>query len=666
MWNWAWTATVYGVCGIVGWAFIENLSRNLETLSLATDTLVRRGPDESGYWVSEDGAVSLGHRRLSVLELSPAGAQPMTSSSGRFVISFNGEIYNHDDLRRELTANGSVPASGWRGNADTETLLEAIEAWGVEGTLKRVVGMFAFALWDRRAGTLTLARDRFGEKPLYVTRIGDGVAFASELKALESLPGFDTTIDRGALAYFLSHGYVQAPESIYASTGKLLPGSFVVIHEAEAASMPRSGDFLKAQRKFYWRLFDVAMDGINDPFTGTESDAVDELDRVLSRAVRRQQLSDVPLGAFLSGGIDSSAVVALMQAHASGPVKTFTIGFEEGEYDESKFAEQVAAHLGTNHTTVMLSPNDALERVSSLPAIWDEPFADVSQLPTLLLSEVTRRSVTVALSGDGGDELFGGYDRYSWTESAWPKLSRIPGPLRSLTARGIRSISPRSWDRVASILPARYRGALSGDRLHKISALLPAETVSDLYENFLSSWRSDAPVLQGETPYGSEHWSGYPALPTIAESLMYRDAVDYMTDDVLVKVDRAAMAVSLETRAPILDHEVAALAWKLPVHMKRANGVGKLTLRRLVHKYVPSDLVERPKAGFAVPLDEWLRGPMRAWAEAHLETAKLADAGLNVEETRRRWLAHSNGTENHRYYLWNVLTYQAWRAHRGY
>lgn len=590
----------------------------------------------------------------------------MVSSTGRFVISFNGEIYNHEDLRSRLGVEDSAPQGGWRGHADTETLLEAIQAWGIERTLSEAKGMFALALWDRRERTLTLARDRFGEKPLYVARMGTGLAFASELKALEGLPGFSKTIDERALGYFLGHGYVRAPASIYASTSKILPGSFVTLGEDDVAGMAREGDFLAPFRRHYWRLLDVVNAGLANPFEGTASEAVDELDALLSKAVRMQQLSDVPLGAFLSGGIDSSAVVALMQANATAPVRTFTIGFDDSAYDESAFAEQVANHLGTDHTTVTLSPNDALDRVAMLPEIWDEPFADVSQLPTLLLSEVTRRSVTVALSGDGGDELFGGYDRYSWTESAWPKLNRVPGLLRRSAARGVRLMSPGAWDQVARVLPEKYRPLLSGDRIHKIAALLPAASVTELYENFLSSWRSDGSVLQGGTPEPLPHWSELPDLPSIAETFMYRDAVDYMTDDVLVKVDRAAMAASLETRAPILDPDVAAFAWRLPLALKRADGTGKLTLRRLVHKYVPKELVERPKAGFAVPLDDWLRGPMREWAEAHLTASKLSDAGLNANEIRRRWSAHKGGTENHRYFLWNVLTYQAWRNHRGY
>lgn len=623
-----------------------------------------RGPDASGSWIAPDHSVTFGHRRLAVIELSAAGAQPMASAGGRFVITFNGEIYNHQELRRRLEAEGAVPEGGWRGSSDTETLLVAARAWGIEETLKAAVGMFAFGLWDAEARTLTLARDRFGEKPLYVARVGSGIAFASELKALETLPGFDKTVNASALDFFLGHGYVQAPATIYLATSKLLPGSIVTLTEADMAVLPRDGDFLSGNRAFYWRLIDAVRAGEDAPFAGSVEDAVDELDRLLSASVRGQQLSDVPLGAFLSGGIDSSAVVALMQAHSTGKIKTFTIGFEEGEYDESKHAERVAAHLGTEHTTVMMSPNEALDRVARLPAIWDEPFADVSQLPTLLLSEVTRRAVTVVLSGDGGDELFGGYERYGWTEGTWDKLRRVPVPARRAVANAIRLVPPARWDRVGRVLPGRLRTQLSGDRLHKISALLPAPTVAELYDNFLSSRKFGDQLLLGGTPQPLPHWSGYPTLRTISETLMYRDAVDYMTDDVLVKVDRAAMSVSLETRAPLLDHNIAAFAWRLPIHMKRSGGEDKIPLRRLVHRYVPRPLVERPKAGFAVPLDEWLRGPMRNWAEAFLSTDALSAAGLHAAPIRRAWQAHVAGAENHRYFLWNVLTYQAWRTHR--
>jgi len=650
------------VCGIVGWAFEQDLVGERKLIDMASCRLIARGPDAGGTWTSADELVAFGHRRLSVLDVTESGAQPMMSRDGRYVITFNGEIYNHLEIRTRLEQEGAVHADGWLGTSDTETILAAISAWGIEATLPTIVGMFAFGLWDNRARALTLARDRFGEKPLYVARIGRGVAFASELKALTWLPRFDAAIDSKALEFFLGHGYIQAPASIYSSVSKLLPGSFVTISEESIRGVPPSGDFLAEFRQFYWRLEDVAIAGLNSPFAGSEIDAVEELNRVLTAAVQRQMISDVPLGAFLSGGIDSSAIVALMQAGNGPAVKTFTIGFEESEYDESGYAEAVAKHLGADHTTVVLSAADALNRIQRLPQIWDEPFADVSQIPTLLLSEVTRRDVTVALSGDGGDELFGGYDRYSWTVGAWTRLHRIPAPVRGALASTTRLLSPSAWDRLFRPLPTNWRRHLTGDRIHKVTSLIPAATPTDLYDKFMTSWKSDEPLLLSSREPPRPHWSGYPALPTIEETLMLRDGVDYLTDDVLVKVDRAAMSVGLETRAPFLDVKVAELAWSLPLSYKRFEGKDKLTLRRLVHRYVPPELVERPKAGFAVPLDTWLRGPMREWAEAHLAEEALVTAGLNAEPIRRAWGGHLRGSENHRYFLWNVLTYQAWRA----
>lgn len=654
------------MCGIVGWAFDRDLANDQSLIEAASNRLKSRGPDASGAWAAPDGAVTFGHRRLSVLDVSPTGAQPMISSDGRFIITFNGEIYNHLELRDRLELEGGVPQGGWRGTSDTETILAAVRTWGVEATLKALSGMFAFGLWDARDRTLTLARDRFGEKPLYVARTRQGIAFASELKALEGLPGFGTGVDPAALAFFLGHGYVQAPATIYQATSKLLPGSFVTLSEADVADLPRSGDFLAAFRKFYWQLIDVARAGLANPFTGTESEAVDELEETLLAAVRRQQISDVPLGAFLSGGIDSSAIVALMQAAGGAKVKTFTIGFEEAEFDESGYAEKVAAHLGADHTTVMMSADEALNRIDLLPAIWDEPFADVSQLPTLLLSEVTSRSVTVALSGDGGDELFGGYERYAWTESAWAKMRWMPQPVRSALAGAVQLASPAQWNRMLGVLPNGAKSRFSGDRVHKLANMFTAANVSEVYENFLSSGKARESLLLGEQTAAVPHWSGYPTLPSIAESLMFRDGVDYMPDDILVKVDRAAMSVSLETRAPFLDPQVAAFAWKLPLELKRSGGISKLTLRKLVQRHVPVDLIERPKAGFAVPLDVWLRGPIREWAETHLSVEALTDGGLNSVPIRQAWQAHLAGTENHRFFLWNVLMYQAWRAHRDY
>lgn len=649
------------MCGIVGWTFAPQLAAFEGLIEQAASRLERRGPDGQGTWRSSDGIVSFGHRRLSVLDVSSAGNQPMHSECGRYSIVFNGEIYNHLTLRERLEQSGETPSGGWRSTSDTETLLVAIRAWGMLETLKAASGMFALAVWDAKNKLLHLARDRFGEKPLYVARLGTGLAFASELKALVRLPGFDGAIDTAAQDDFLRHGYVRAPATIYRSVNKVLPGSLVTLGQGDVDGLDRQGDFLAPARSHYWRLQDVALAGQRDPFQGDETEAVDELERVLSHAVKAQELSDVPLGAFLSGGIDSSMVVALMQAGASRPVRTFTIGFDDQAYDEAPFAEAVAKHLGTDHTCAILSPDEAMHRIQLVPQVWDEPFADVSQLPTLLVSEVARRDVTVALSGDGGDELFGGYDRYDWTERIWGKLKWAPGPIRKAMASAMRAVPTSAWDRLFELFPRRGSRRLSGDRLHKLAAIVPADGPTALYEAMTSAWRESTPLLVGDQPLKAPHWSGYPSWSSLTETLMFRDAVDYMPDDIFVKVDRAAMSVSLETRAPLLDPEVAALSWRLPLRYKVAEGKGKWILRKLLHRYVPAELIDRPKRGFAVPVDDWLRGPMRDWAEELLDPKALLDAGIRSEPIRRAWQVHLAGTENHRYFLWHVLMYMAWR-----
>lgn len=648
------------MCGIVGWFMEPELTQAPGLLEDVTDRLSHRGPDAAGVWRSADGAVALGHRRLAVIDTTAAGGQPMHSDCGRYTMVFNGEIYNHQDLRRRLQSGGDAPAGGWRGTSDTETLLTALRSWGPERTLQAARGMFAFALWDAAERRLTLARDRFGEKPLYVARLGRGIAFASELKAIEGLPGFDTSIDRAALDFYLRHSYVRAPHSIYDSATKLLPGTFVTLGGQEATRLARNGDFLGEARRPYWALTDVASAGAADPFRGGDEEAVDELERRMRRAIDRQMLSDVPLGAFLSGGIDSTAVVALMQAGSSTRVRTFTVGFEDEAFDESTYAAEVARHLGTDHTSVTLSADDALERVKEIPLIWDEPFADPSQLPTLLVSEVARERVTVALSGDGGDELFGGYERYGLAERGWSSVGRAPLPLRRAVAAGLRSVRPAGWDKLLRRLPSRLRGGLSGDRLHKLAGILPAADLFAFYDGFLSSWKAPGSLLLGEAIHPEAHWSGNVELGSNVESMMLRDALDYMTDGVLVKVDRASMSRSLEIRAPLLDADVAELAWRLPLPMKRRGRVGKWVLRQMVYRHVPRALLERPKTGFGVPIGDWLRGPLEPWARSLLTDDAVASAGIDPRPVQRAWESHRNGTENHQYFLWNLLTYLAW------
>lgn len=625
------------------------------------DTLAHRGPDESGLWVDEANGVALAHRRLSILELSPAGSQPMISASGRYVVSFNGEIYNHLALREELAAAGAAPR--WRGHADTETLLAGFEAWGIEATLKKSVGMFAIAAWDRTARVLTLARDRMGEKPLYYGRAREALVFASELKALRAFPGFEARIERRALALFMRHNYVPAPWTIYENVWKLPPGSYVEFAVPAAAQAPVTA---------YWSLQAAAQCGLRDPFAGSAEEAVDELERLLRRSIAGQMVADVPVGAFLSGGIDSSTVVALMQAQSARPVKTFTIGFREDEYNEARHARAVARHLGTDHTELTLTPREAMDVVPQLPRLYDEPFADSSQLPTHLVARLARRQVTVSLSGDGGDELFGGYNRYFWTMTLWRRVGRLPRPVRRAAAALMTGISPAGWNRMFALagplLPRRLRYANPGDKLHKLAGLVAAEGPEAIYLRLVSHWEDPARLVLGaeEPPTPVTDAAAWLACAEFEHRMMYLDGLTYLPDDILVKVDRAAMAVSLETRVPLLDHRVVEFAWRLPLSMKTRAGEGKWLLRRLLDRHVPRALVARPKMGFGVPIDHWLRGPLRDWAEALLAEERLRREGfLDPAPVRERWRQHLSGRRNWQYPLWDVLMFQAWLEHQG-
>lgn len=603
--------------------------------------LQHRGPDDTDLW-SEAG-IALAHRRLSIIDLSPQGRQPMRSADGRYVATYNGEIYNYEALRAALEKEGRAPP--WRGHSDTEVLLAAISAWGFESTLERLTGMFALAVWDRAERTLLLARDRLGEKPLYYGWAGSAFAFASELKAFRACAGFEARVNREALALYARYAYVPAPWSIYEGIRKLPAGAFVAVSPRHLEER-RVGAPAR-----YWSLPDVVRKAKANPFTGSEAEAVDALQGVLGAAVAGQMVSDVPLGAFLSGGIDSSLVVALMQKASRQPVKTFTIGFHEAQYDEAGHAKAVAAHLGTAHTELTVAPREAMDVIPRLPGIYDEPFADSSQIPTFLVAQLARRHVTVSLSGDGGDELFGGYNRYSWAR----RVERIPGALRSVAAGAIAALGPAAW---SAILPLRV--AQPADKLHKLGRILGARDREALYEKLVSLWHEN-PVL------------GAPALPGIAgrceaveglafeERMMYLDALTYLPDDILAKVDRAAMAVSLETRVPMLDHRVVEFAWRLPLGMKIADGKGKHLLRTLLARHVPRALFERPKMGFAVPLEDWLRGELREWAEALLDEKRLAREGyFDPAPVRRHWKEHLSGARNWQHPLWVVLMFGAW------
>jgi len=586
---------------------------------------------------------------------------------------FNGEIYNHLEIRKELENTGNAPC--WRGHADTETLLAGFEAWGIEATIRKTVGMFAIAVWDKTERSLTLARDRMGEKPLYYGWNRGVFLFTSELKALRANPGFEADINRDAISLLMRHNYIPAPYSIYRGIYKLWPGTMLILQKgahsgcpwdiAEPPFEPFQGNGVSLRP--YWALRDVAEQGQAHPFAGTESEAVAALEQVLTGAVQSQQISDVPLGAFLSGGVDSSTIVALMQAHASRPVKTFTIGFHEDGYNEAEFAKAVARHLGTEHTELYVTSEEALAVIPRLPALYDEPFSDSSQIPTFLVSQMARQHVTVSLSGDAGDELFGGYNRYFLTNSIWKKIGWLPGMGRQALANGIMKIPPSRWDQLNSLIsPLMPRGRRStrvGDKAHKLAEILAAATPEAIYRDLVSHWKSPAEIVaDGQEPLTAlTNRSSLADVTGLEHRMMFLDAISYLPDDILVKVDRAAMGVSLETRVPFLDHRVVEFAWRLPLSLKIRNGQGKWLLRQLLYKYVPREMIERPKTGFGVPIDAWLRGPLREWAEELLNESRLKQEGyFNPGPIRLKWQEHLSGQRNWQYYLWDVLMFQAW------
>jgi asparagine synthase (glutamine-hydrolysing) len=644
------------MCGIVG--FLGKAGRGEAALAEIAETmsrcLVHRGPDDSGVWVDETAGLGLGHRRLSILDLSATGHQPMFSHCGRYVITFNGEIYNYLDIRRELELDGSAPR--WRGHSDTEVLLAAIVRWGVGAALERVAGMFAFALWDRETRTLYIARDRLGEKPLYYGWVNGTLLFSSELKALRAHPHWKGVIDRGALTLFLRHGYVPSPYSIYEGIRKLTPGTFLSVREDGSS-----------QETSYWSAREIAERGQAEPFTGNEAEAVDTLERLLSKAVAGQMVADVPLGAFLSGGVDSSTVVALMQAQSDRPVQTFTIGFREEGHNEAEYAKAVARHLNTDHTELYVTPAEARETIPLLPELYDEPFSDSSQIPTFLVAQLARRKVTVSLSGDGGDELFGGYNRHFIGRGLWDGLRRVPRSLRSVAASAITAISPADWNRVLApflrLAPGHYRYANSGEKLHKLALVLGARHPDEIYLGLTSQWKRPASVVSnGAEPLTAlTNGARWAALSDFTQRMMFLDLISYLPDDILVKVDRAAMGVSLETRVPMLDHHVVEFAWRVPLPMKIRRGQGKWLLRQLLYRYVPPELIERPKSGFTVPVGEWIRGPLRDWAESLLTESRLKNEGF-FEPTliRNRWNEHLSGRRDWQESLWTVLMFQAW------
>jgi asparagine synthase (glutamine-hydrolysing) len=607
------------------------------------DALAHRGPDAFGEWNDPVAGVGLAHRRLSILDLSPEGGQPMLSACGRYAVVFNGEIYNHDHLRSTLSPHS------WRGHSDTEVMLEAFSRWGVENALPHFIGMFALAVWDRTERSLLLARDRFGEKPLYYSRLGGTWVFASELKALRADSRFPAQINRDALAAYLRYGCIPAPSSIYEGVYKLPPGSFLRIRpqsSAEATPQP------------YWSCLAAAERVRADMFAGSDSAAVDSLETVLRDAVGRQCIADVPLGAFLSGGVDSSLIVALMQTQSARPIRTFTIGFREWGYDEVPHAAAVAKCLGTEHTELYVEAGEARSVIPHLPDCYDEPFADSSQIPTYLVAKLARNHVTVALSGDGGDELFGGYNRHVWASRMQAANRKLPFWARRRAAQLIKGISPARWDAMFRCLPVRLPST-PGDKLHKLARALGADSPGALYDSFVSQWSDPAAILLGGRELAA--WALPPGFGGGAEQMQLADTKGYLPDDILVKVDRATMALSLESRAPFLDHSVFEFAWRLPQSLKIRSGSGKWVLRQLLYRYVPRELIERPKAGFGVPIDSWLRGPLREWAEALLDESRLRQEGFfRPEPIRQVWREHLSGTRNWQHQLWIILMFQAW------
>jgi len=623
-----------------------------------TAALAHRGPDASGLWTNPSAGIGFGHRRLSILDLSDAGAQPMQSECGRLSVTFNGEIYNHLDIRAELEGAGAAP--NWRGHSDTETLLAAVLHWGAEKAQQRFVGMYAFGLWDAKELTLTLSRDRFGEKPLYYGWCGPDLVFASELKAFAALPTWAPTLDRNALTAFMRYSYVPAPATIWQGIRKL-PSASMVIFPANASpgSMPAP--------VAYWSLRDQVLAGQVDRIDD-ETEATEELQRLLSIAIKRQCLSDVPLGAFLSGGVDSSTIVAMMQAQGSQPVRTFTIGFSDDAFNEADDARKVATHLGTAHTELYVDPKTAMDVIPRLPRMYDEPFADSSQIPTHLVSALARQHVTVALSGDAGDELFGGYNRHVWGEQLNRRLSQMSPQLKRALAAALGAVAPEPIGTLARalepVLPARLKLRRAGDQVLKIARIMGASSFDDMYRLLCSidSTPTESVVQGTEVPsWSASEMNKVTAWLDPLDRMTLADSLSYLTDDILQKVDRAAMAVALETRVPFLDKDVVEFAARIPPHMKVRDGRGKWLVRQVLYRHIPANLIDRPKTGFSIPIDDWLRGPLKPWVSDLLSPARLRAQGLfNTKRVGAIMAEHMGGQRNHGYWLWNVLMAQAW------
>ncbi len=644
------------MCGIAGfWTQKGNNKEALkEEIIKMTKTLAHRGPDDEGFYIDEKADITLGHRRLSILDLSPKGHQPMISFSGRYIIVYNGEVYNYKELRKEIENNFDIK---FKSDTDTEVILAGFEVWGIEETLKRMNGMFVFALWDKKEKELFLVRDRVGIKPLYYGVQNGILFFASELKAIRVNRFFKPEIDRNVLALFFRHNYIPAPYSIYKNIKKLKPGHYALIDKN-----------LNIKIRCYWNIEKIIEDGVKTPIELSEKEAIFELEKLLLDSVKKRMIADVPLGAFLSGGIDSSTVVALMQTQSNIPVKTFTIGFYEDNYNETKYAKKVAKHLGTDHTELYVAPKETMNVITKLPDIYDEPFSDSSQIPTFLVSQLTKRYVTVSLSGDGGDELFGGYNRYLQASNIWDRMKFLPFALRLKMAKVVFLFSPQSIDnffkKIEIIIPKRFEQILCGEKLYRLSKVLISRSPDESYKRLISHWKSPEELVlnSGEPKTILDDLKIKDFIPNFKNRMMFFDFMTYLPDDILTKVDRASMTVSLEARVPMLDHRIVEFSKKLPLNFKIKNGKSKWILRQVLYKYIPKELVERPKMGFGMPIDNWLRGPLRDWAEDLLDEKKIKrDGFLNPEPIKKLWKEHLSGKRNWQYLLWDVLMFQAWK-----